>query len=151
MLSAAHTLLSLAFGMYIENPIIIFASAFTFHLFADTVLHWNIYPDRWGKLFYPLAIFDVTSGVALAWAIMGNQFFTWPILIAIAGGNMPDILHTFWEMIPRRTRRDYLKVLQPAFQLHDSLQLETKKPLRGLYWQIILVALAITIVYLARN
>ena len=143
MLSIAHTLISIPFGIYFDSPLLIFISAFLFHLFADTLLHWNIYPEKAGRWFYPLAMLDVASGLSVAWLLLGtSSFFTVPILLAIFAGNLPDILQAFWDMAGSRWQTR-LSFLQPAFIFHDKLQYETSHVMRGLVSQGVLVALAI--------
>lgn len=150
MLALVHTLISLPFGVYLQNPLLILLSTFVFHLFADTLLHWNVYPDQFKKWFYPLAALDVISGVALAWFVMGDRFFTAPILLAILGGNLPDILQGFWDLTPKRIQQK-ISFLKPAFHFHDRLQLETKSISRGIVWQIVLVSIAIVLIKLLKN
>ncbi|MBI1833643.1 MAG: hypothetical protein HYR90_02345 [Candidatus Andersenbacteria bacterium] len=140
MLSLAHTLISLPFGVYVENPLLIFLSTFVFHLFLDTLLHWNFYPKSWGKLFIPFAALDVLTGLGLAYLIMGKAFLTTPILIAIIGGNLPDVFHMSWELLgPKWQNSSLLAWSKPIFRFHDSLQLETVKVAKGLIWQGIFV------------
>lgn len=146
MLSLVHTLISLPFGVYFKNPLLILLSTFIFHLLADTLLHWNVYPEQFKKWFYPLAALDVISGIILAWFVMGDKFFTTPILLAILGGNLPDILQGLWDLTPTRLKQK-LSYFKPAFHFHDRLQLETKSVSRGIIWQIALIALALFLVH----
>lgn len=145
MLSLAHTLISLPFGVYLNSPIAIFASAFIFHLLADTLLHWNVYPEQTGRMFYPLAALDVIGGVVVAWLILQGTFFTAPILLAVLAGNLPDILQGLWDLLPKHSQRT-LRFLKPAFTFHDKLQLETTRIGKGLIWQAVLVVLAVLLV-----
>lgn len=144
MLSLAHTLISVPFGIYFDNPLLIFLAAFLFHFFADTLLHWNVYPEKAGTLFYPLAFLDVASGLASAWLIVGSEILAAPILLAILAGNLPDILQVGWNILPGASR-ERLAFLQPAFTFHDKLQYETTNMLHGLVSQTALIALAITV------
>lgn len=145
MLSLTHTLISLPFGVYLNNPLAIFAAAFVFHLLADTLLHWNIYPEQTGRFFYPLAALDVVGGLIVAWLVMGNQFVSAPILLAILAGNLPDILQGLWDLTGPKMQRA-LRWLKPAFDFHDRLQLETISMLKGVVWQAILIVIAVFIV-----
>lgn len=144
MMSLAHTLISLPFGVFLENPIIIFVAAFLFHLFSDTLLHWNFYEHH--KPFYPLVAFDVTAGLLLAYIIMGDQVITIPILAAIAGGNAPDIVHSLWDMAGKTRQKKLPKAIQRFFIFHNKLQHETPYVLRGLLSQIILIVAAVMLI-----
>ena len=147
MLSVAHTLISLPFGVYLENPIFIFLAAATFHFFCDTLLHWNIYPDEMKK--YPVVAVasDVIGGVVVAWLLVGSSLFTLPILAAIAGGNAPDVLHGLWELLSKRQQKTAPQWVQKTFAWHDGLQLETKNVAAGLVSQITLVIVALLLLY----
>ncbi len=146
MLSLAHTVLSLPFGIYIDNIFIIFAAAFVGHLLFDTVLHWNIYPDRFSRYPFELVALDVFAGLGLAYFITGDQFFETRTLVAIAGGNAPDVLHGLWEFMSKPTRKKYFSWAQPFFTFHDKLQLETKSVWRGLAWQVVGIAIVAFII-----
>lgn len=145
MLSVAHTLISLPFGVYLTNPWLIFFAAALFHLFCDTLLHWNIYPDQMKK--YPvLAVaLDVLGGLVLAWLALGTNIFTLPILAAIAGGNMPDVLHGLWELFGRKKTKATAG-WHIIFRWHDSLQKETNQVFPGLASQIILIGIALCLI-----
>lgn len=150
MLSITHTLVSIVFGLHLEHPIAIFCAAFLMHFFLDTIPHWNLYPEVWGKKFLPLAFLDVFAGLGVGWLITGSNFFTFPVLLAIFAGNLPDILHVLWEIGRKHgiklTKNRYVL---PFFHTHDKLQFETVTPFYGLIGQIIFSAAAIaTIVYL---
>lgn len=147
MLSLTHTLISLPFAFLFENPFVIFAGAFIFHLFADTLLHWNIYPEVFKRWFYPLAALDVSLGLVLAWLLTGNTFFTWPILLAIFAGNVPDIMQGLWDLAGPSWQK-HLSFAKPFFDFHDRLQLETKDPVRGLVWQAALIACVLLVMQL---
>lgn len=145
MLSLTHTLISLPFGVYLDNPLAIFLAAFVLHLLADTLLHWNIYPEAARRTFYPLAALDVIGGLVVAWLVMDASFFTAPILLAILAGNLPDILQGLWDLLPRQGRKS-LRALKPFFSFHDKLQLETKSISKGIVWQAILIVVAVALV-----
>lgn len=138
MLSLTHTLISLPFAFYFESPPAIFVGAFIFHLLADTLLHWNLYPEVFKRWFYPLAAVDVISGILVAWYLTGNAFFTLPILLAIFAGNLPDIMQGLWDLAGASIQK-HLSFAKPFFVFHDNLQLETKDPVRGLIWQVVLL------------
>lgn len=143
MLSTIHTFISLPFGLVFTNPVLIFVSAAVFHLFADSLLHWNIYPDE-AKRFplIPVAL-DVIGGLVIAIVFLGPTAFTLPILIAIAGGNFPDALHTLWDLQSKKAQRRAPHSIQAVFAFHDSLQSETYDVARGLAWQIVLATIAL--------
>jgi hypothetical protein len=143
MLAITHTLISLPFAVYLHNPILIFLAAFAWHLFADTLLHWNFYPEVFKKYFFPAAIGDALVSLVIAYLVLGNDLFTIPYLAAIAGGNMPDVLHSFWEMMGAKRQEQYFSWAKPWFHFHDSLQLETPSIVRGLIAQVILIAVAL--------
>lgn len=143
MLSLTHTLISLPFASYLDAPVLIFMSAFVFHFFADTLLHWNIYPDHFKRYPYGLIALDVAAGVVLSWLWLGSAVLSVPVVAAIAGGNAPDILQALWDKLPLsiRTNRFALPISRAA-RFHDRLQRETTNKLHGLAWQIVLIALA---------
>ncbi len=145
MLSLSHTLISLPFGVWLDTPIFIFTAAFLFHFICDSLLHWNVYPWRLKKYFYPAAMVDVISGLIIAAIVLGDRFYTPAIWLAVAGGNMPDILQESWQALPKKIKR-MLRWAQPFFDFHENLQKESLSPARGLVWQIILVMFAISIV-----
>jgi hypothetical protein len=144
MLSVAHTITSLPIGMYLSNPLFIFVAAFLLHLFTDTLLHWNIYPYNFKRYPYELVALDIGSGIFISWLLLGNTLLTLPILIAIAGGNAPDVLHGLWDLLPEHRRQQSPRWVRNWFRFHDHLQLETTRPARGLIWQGVVVTIALT-------
>lgn len=116
------------------------------HLFADTLLHWNIYPYKFKRYPFELVALDVGGGLVISYLLLGSNFFTLPVLVAIAGGNAPDILHAFWEFLSPAQQKRTPHWVQKIFHTHDSLQLETTKAGRGIVSQIIASALAILVV-----
>lgn len=148
MLSFTHTLISLPFAVYLQNPVLIFLSAFAFHLFADTLPHWNLYPEQLKRYFIPLVPFDIASGLFAAFLLFGSDVISLPVLTAIAGGNMPDILQGFWELTPRRLKNGPLRSLQPLATFHERLQSETYSVTRGVVSQIILAILALALIFI---
>lgn len=148
MLSAAHTLISLPLGLYVHNPLAIFAAAFVLHLLCDTLLHWNIFHDQHERYPYLPVALDVGSGLLAAYALLDRTLFTLPLLAAVAGGNAPDIIHHFWDIIHATRYRPLLAWLAPFFTMHDKLQHETAQPVRGLISQLVLTALAVTLITL---
>ena len=145
MLSAAHTITSLPFAVYLQNPFLIFVAAFLFHLLTDSILHWNIDPKR-RSYPYKLVAIDVSVGIILALLISINRLPLWPTIFAIAGGNAPDIFHTLYDLFCPARYVKYLNWLKPFFDFHYRIQRETNNIPRGLVFQIFLVALALTLV-----
>lgn len=146
MLAITHTLISLPFAVYLHNPVLIFAAAFVWHLFADSLLHWNFYPEVFKKYFFHAAIGDALVSLVIAYFVIGNDLFTIPYLAAIAGGNMPDVLHSFWEMMGKDCQDKYFAWAKPWFRFHDNLQLETPFIWRGLIAQLLLVLIALIVI-----
>lgn len=146
MLSATHTLISLPFAVYLQNPVVIFLAAFVFHLFADTLLHWNIFPFQFKKYPFAWVALDIASGLVAAFLLTGQQFFTIPIWAAIIGGNLPDVWHGLWEYIHDHHKDKYFWYLKPFFTWHDNLQLETLSPALGLISQALLIAATIALI-----
>ena len=129
-----------------ENPWLILAATTVFHFFADTLLHWNIYPSKFKRYPFALVALDIASGLGLAWFLTGDQFLTIPIWAAIIGGNLPDIVQALWDFLDKRIKDTYFAAIQPIFSWHDRLQLETSSPMVGLISQGILIAIAIALI-----
>lgn len=147
MLSLTHTIVSLPFGIYLQNPTLIFVAAFLFHLLTDSLLHWNIHPKRHPRFPYKLVILDVISGLGAAWLLLGDNIIAPAIVAAIAGGNAPDILHSLWLLRSKTNPPPlWLTWVKPFFTFHHKIQRETDNIVRGLVFQIILVALALTLI-----
>lgn len=146
MLSVFHTIISLPFGVYMGSPLLAFLAAFAMHLLSDTFLHWNIFPWRFKRYPYELVALDVFGGVFVSWMLLGQEIINPLVIAAIAGGNMPDILHGLWDMIGKENQRKYFGFAAPAFAFHDRLQLETLDVAQGLVWQCILGALAVLLI-----
>lgn len=133
MLAVTHTLTSAAIGATVESAPVAFALAFLFHLFADTLLHWNIYLERY-RWPYVWVMIDVVAGLVIAYLLVPERFFTASVLAAMVGGNFPDVVAGLLELCQRR------KGL--FFRFHEGLQNETLSPGKGLVWQALLVMLA---------
>ena len=147
MLSLTHTIVSLPFGVYLQNPALIFTTAFLFHLLTDSLLHWNIYPKQYPHFPYKLVTLDVISGLIAAWLLLGNNIFTPAIVAAITGGNAPDVLHSLWLLRSKTNPPPlWLTWVKPFFTFHHKIQRETDNVIRGLVFQIILAALALTLI-----
>lgn len=146
MLSAAHTLISLPFAVYMDNPILIFLAAWVFHLVADTCLHWNIFPYKFNRYPYDLVAIDIATGVIVAYFLLPESFLTLPVWAAIAGGNGPDVLHGLWDMLSKKTKDKIFFWAKPWFRFHDKLQFETNHIGHGLVSQLTLIALAIFLI-----
>lgn len=147
MLSFTHTLVSLPFGVYFHNPLIIFLGAFIWHLFCDTLLHWNIFPPLFKKYPYGLVALDIIAGLVAAWVVVGNSLFALPMLAAIAGGNAPDVCHGLWDWLNERQRRA-LAWARPFFYFHEKLQLETSSWFWGITSQTLLILISLGLVLL---
>jgi len=145
MLSLTHTLISLPFAFWLDQPVIIFIAAFLFHFLVDSLFHWNIYVNQVSKHFPVWVGVDIIAGILVAWSILGQEIFMLSVIAAIAGGNAPDIIQALWDLLKPR-HRARLRVLKPAFAWHYNLQYETNSPLRGLIWQFTLIVIAIFIV-----
>lgn len=96
------------------------------------------YPFVWIAL-------DVVSGLGASYLIAGNAVLTISVLSAIAGGNMPDVLHAFWSFMGKKRQKHAPKTVRRFFTFHESFQRETDSVPRGLVSQIILGGLAILI------
>lgn len=147
MLSLAHTIVSLPFGIYLQNPVLIFTAAFLFHLLTDSLPHWNICPKRYPHFPYKLITLDVISGLGAAWLLLGDNIIAPSIVAAIAGGNAPDVLHSLW-LLRSKTKPPplWLAWAKPFFTFHHKIQRETNDVVRGLIFQIILIALTLTLI-----
>lgn len=146
MLSLAHTVISLPFGVFLHNPILIFFLAFALHFALDAIYHWNIDPHQYPSFpVFPVSI-DITAGLIIAWNVVSGDVVSLPILAAIAGSNAPDVAHTLWYSFgkPRSKRFPYITYL---FDLHNRIQWETESIAKGLIPQSILVFIAILLIY----
>lgn len=143
MLSFSHTLISLPFAYYLDSPLLIFLAAFVFHFFADTLLHWNFFPEQSKRFFFPLVALEILAGLIAAWLLVGTDILTLPVLAAIAGGNAPDVIHQSWELLTRAQRKKYFSWALPGFIFHDKLQNETLNIRKGALSQVALILLAI--------
>lgn len=139
MLSAAHTIISLPLGLLFDNPLLAFVSALLAHFAADSLLHWNIYPQDHPRFPYGIIALDVCSGLTAAALLLGGSLASPAMLAAIAGGNLPDILHTLWMICggERRPER-WPRAIQSFFAFHHRIQRETPHVAKGLVWQIAL-------------
>ncbi len=150
MLSVSHTIISLPFGLLLNNPFISFCATFCMHLLSDMMLHWNIYPHHYKKYPYIQVAIDIASGLLLAYALLDTRMFSLPILAAIAGGNAPDVLHGVWSFMPSAAKARAPKWVKSWFSFHKRIQWETDSPLVGGLSQIIVGGLAIMLtMYLA--
>ncbi|MGH9857666.1 MAG: hypothetical protein ACRD4B_07470 [Acidobacteriota bacterium] len=146
MLSAAHTIISLPLIFIFDTPVLLFMAAFVLHLLMDSVLHWNIYSENFKRYPFIWVALDVVGGLAASLLLIDDHFFTLPVWIAIAGGNMPDILTGLWDMLPPAIQKRNFSWLQPWFRFHDRLQLETSNMLVGLLPQVVMVGAAIVLI-----
>lgn len=147
MLSLTHTLISLLFGLLPINPGLIFIFAFAFHLILDGLLHWNIYPPQHNRFPYLLIGSDIIIGLFASFFLLGSHVFTLPILAAIIGGNMPDVIQAIWSLAGE-PRQGLWRYAYPFFHLHDTIQWETSNIPLGLVSQIALIAIVIKIIIL---
>ncbi len=147
MLSTTHTLTSLPFAFLFDNPILIFISTIIWHFTADTIYHWNFDPADYASFPYLQVALDVSLGPAIALLLLGSQFFTWPILLAILGGNLPDIIHSLWHLSSERIKAK-LTWLKPFINFHNQIQWETKNVFLGLIPQSLCITIAL--IFLAR-
>lgn len=143
MLATTHVITSIPLGIHFSNPLVIFFTSCALHFVLDSLLHWNIYPQKFKRYPYGLVGLDIASGIVVGWFAIGNQLFTLPILIAITGGLAPDILHGLWFIAKPRTRNKYLKWMDPFFKFHDKVQKETHNIAKGIIWQIIVISVAL--------
>lgn len=143
MLSFTHTIVSLPFAYWFDSPLFVFAAAFVFHLVADTLLHWNLFPEQSKKFFYPLVALEIIGGVVAAMAVVGQDILTINVLAAIAGGNAPDVIHQLYFLLSPAQRKKYFTWAQPAFDFHNNIQSETPFFFKGMISQVILIGLTL--------
>lgn len=146
MLSLAHTLISLPLGIYLNNPLIIFVAAFALHLLCDMIIHWNICPEYYPSFPYKQVATDVLTGPLVAYLMLGQELLSIPVLAAIIGGNMPDIIQGIWTLLKQVDRQRYVHWLNPFFHWHHRIQVETNDLLLGLTPQLVLVAFSFVLV-----
>jgi hypothetical protein len=148
VLSIAHTIISLPFGFYLESPIIIFILAAGLHFIGDMLPHWNIYPKNFRRFPYELVALDVVGGLLLAFAVAGAEFFTLPVLAAIAGGNAPDVVHSLWVIGGgEKNPRKFPAWANHFFRFHHRIQFELASPARGLISQVIGILIAVMLIW----
>ena len=92
---------------------------------------------------YVWVAFDVVSGLGAAYLIASNAVFSLSILAAIAGGNMPDVLHACWSAISEHQKKRAPKFINAYFDFHEAIQRETDSLPKGLVSQILTSGLAI--------
>lgn len=144
MMSTAHTLASLPFGLYFPTLPLIFLLSFIWHFFLDSLPHWNLHPGdfrRHPRLFFVMAALDVFGGLIAARVIFGPAIFTAPLLAAIIGGNLPDVLQAVYDNLYRGHPR-WLNWAVPFFKFHNRIQWELPGVWQGLISQIIIVSLS---------
>lgn len=141
VLAVTHTITSAAIGAQVSSVPFAFSLAFLFHLFLDTLLHWNIYTDR-HRWPYVWILVDVLGGLLLAYALIPERFFTAPVLAAVFGGNLPDLWHGGLDLLAR-IRKSLVKNRGAFFRFHEGLQNETTSVRKGLLWQGVLLVLAV--------
>lgn len=147
MLSITHTIISLPLAFLFTNPILIFVSALLLHLFADTLLHWNIYPEQFKRFPILLIALDVAGGPVVALSLLGNEALSLPVLLAIFGGNLPDVLHMSWGLLPPRIRDNPPNWIAAALKFHDHIQHETHIKWHGLILQVLVMIIAISLLF----
>jgi len=127
-----------------QSPLLAFAAAFGLHLFADTLLHWNIYVDRhrWPYLW---VVLDVIAALAFTYWIAPAKFLTVPVLAAILGGNLPDLWGGLWDLAQVLIKKNLYHSKGAFLRFHDRLQYETFSPWKGLWRQVTLVALSVLV------
>lgn len=148
MLSISHTIISLPLGIIFQNPIIAFVAAFYMHLVCDHLLHWNIYPHKMKRYPFEWVALDVIGGIFFSYLIMGQQFFSLSILAAIAGGNMPDVLHGIWSFLRPSQQQKFPLWVHTWFTFHERIQRETDSVPAGLVSQVTLSGIAIILIRL---
>lgn len=150
VLAITHTMTSAAIGMHVQSVPFAFALAFLFHLFADTLLHWNIYLDKHRWPYFWVAM-DVLGGLLAAYWLTPEQFFTGPMLAAVLGGNLPDLWAGGLDLRQKLRAKGRSGQSAPAmakdafYRFHEGIQNETLSPARGLAWQIVLLTVALVL------
>lgn len=113
MLATPHTIVGLAVGALIQNPLLAVPAAFVSHYFGDLVPHWDVYeefpaPEGKKARWQPVVIFfDIILGVAIGlsvtlyalWVKHDAMLAARLFMCGIAGVT-PDALYVpifFWE------------------------------------------------------
>ena len=139
MLAIAHTITSAAVGVAVPNAPFAFAISFLLHLFLDTFLHWNLFYHR-HRPFFTLVALDLCGGLLIVFLLLGRDAVSAPVLAAIIGGNLPDVVG-----LPSIL----LKKTNYAFhRFHERLQLETTSLRRGILSQVIAIVVALALIRL---
>ncbi len=143
MLSVTHTLVSLPIGAAVQQPVLSFLLALLLHLFADTLLHWNIYLHRHRRPYLWAAV-DVAAALGIAWLLVPDRFLTAPMVAAIIGGNAPDLWQNSVPIVQRVLPVPrWLGKENPLLRFHSSIQDETDTWWKGVAWQVVLGAAAL--------
>ena len=138
MLAISHTIVSATIGNEISNPAVAFGVAFVGHFVCDSFLHWNFFPHK-HKHIALLAIGDVLVGLIVVYLLLGSSFWNLPVLSAILGGLLPDII-SFCSYL--------LKIKIPFFsKFHDGIQRETEVFWRGMISQVIVISISLLVIW----
>lgn len=148
MLSTAHTLTSLPFAFIFDNPVAILGSTIIWHFISDMVLHWNIDPKDYPSFPYIRVGLDVVIGPLITLCAIRAQTFSTPVILAVFGGNLPDIIHGFWYIANEKYRRR-MSGLLPFFRFHEAIQWETKRVIPGLIPQGLAIIASLVFILLA--
>lgn len=141
MLALTHTVTSAVIGTKIGNPVLCFVLGLALHYLEDSFLHWNFFPHK-HKYIKLWAFLDVLSGLVLSWLIFREIFFTIPVLAAVFGGLLPDVISfgapTFgWNWLNPNWHKNF----------HDTIQKETEIPWKGLISQALFLVIFVFLFY----
>ncbi len=144
MLALAHTVSSAALASFIPNAPLAFVTGIILHFAEDSILHWNFYPHK-HKHIKILASFDLMSGIALTYLLLGTDSFLPNVLAGVAGGLLPDILSAASNMFR-------VPFVNPGWfeYLHANVQKETEVVWIGLIGQVITLAVSVYVIYTFR-
>jgi hypothetical protein len=140
MLALTHTITSAAVGTTVQNAPLALSIAFLLHLFLDTFTHWNFYTHRHRPILL-LAALDLGGGLALTVLLLGKEVFAAPVLAAILGGNLPDIITFGSRLLKKKSDSAFMR-------FHERAQWETYSPAWGMLSQAI--AIVVSLVFFRR-
>ncbi|EKE00230.1 MAG: hypothetical protein ACD_22C00072G0013 [uncultured bacterium] len=157
MLLTPHTLVGVALGMAISNPILAIPASFASHFIGDLVPHWDFYSkttkEQRIRGWRPLALmFDLGIGIAVgvtatlyALWVLHDQNMALRIFACGVAAVLPDVLEA-----PHIYMHEDWEFLKPLYRLQSRLQFQAPLPWGLLTQAVVMVVSFLTIVRLVK-